>query len=287
MAVSSSSSGLKTYPEILKLTGYNLTLHGWSRGSQNTGFMIPELKLLLDAQSRSKFNPEFIFITHGHTDHCFSLPMRILNIPTNPLVLVPDETRGLISDFINATFRMGYADPSYQHTCHLVGVIPGQVYQLKNSFQVKVYDMVHNVPCRGYGLQITKNKLKPEYSDCSKEELIALRKNHAEIMGSSVEPVLAYLTDTTTQVFELNPELLTYPYIMIECTFVPCHPEDTLKELQLAEEAKHIHWNHLYPIIQQNPKVTFILIHFSHRYTDEELTLFKQNIKETNIIWAI
>ena len=249
--------------------------------------MIPELKLLLDAQSRSQFDPEFICITHGHTDHCFSLPMRILNIRTDPLVFVPDETKNLISDFINATFRMNYADPSYQHQCHLIGVVAGQVYPLKNSYQVRVYEMVHNVPCRGYGLQIIKNKLKPEYTGSSKEDLIDLRKGHVEIMHAVVEPVLAYLTDTTTHVFERNPELLSYPYLMIECTFLPCHPEDVLKELQLAEEAKHVHWNHLYPIIQQHPEITFILIHFSNRYTDLELTQFQQTIKETNIIWVI
>lgn len=44
---------LKTYPEIIKIEKFGLTIKGWSRGSQNTGFMIPEIRTLFDTQSRS------------------------------------------------------------------------------------------------------------------------------------------------------------------------------------------------------------------------------------------
>ena len=44
---------------------YGLTIKGFSRGSQNTGFVIPELKLMFDAQMRSD-SCSHIFITHGN-----------------------------------------------------------------------------------------------------------------------------------------------------------------------------------------------------------------------------
>lgn len=297
---------LKTYPEILKMEKFGLTIKGWSRGSQNTGFMIQELKTLFDTQSRSQFDPEFIFITHSHTDHCFSLPMRVLNVSTSsrqrddvsslesqfkpstqPKVYVPTEAKQFISDFIDATFRMGYCDSSYKHSYNIIGVNPDETIPLKNNFSVKVYDLCHNIPCRGYGLQHIRTKLKPEYSDTPKNEIISLRKNKVQITMDIKENVFAYLTDTTPDVFTRYPELLTYYYVMTECTFLPCDSKKEDIEIQLAEKAQHTHWNKLHPIIKEHPEVMFVLIHFSHRYTDEDLLRFKESVQEKNVLFAI
>jgi len=275
------------YPEILKIPKYCLTLKGWSRGSQNTGFCIPELKLLFDAQINSGFEPEFILITHGHTDHSASLPMRIININSDPQIFIPYESKQFLIDYINATFRMGYCDSSYTSKHNVIGVKADEQYILKNGFSMKVYDMDHNVPCRGYGLCKTKTKLKEEYISKSKNEIIALKKNGITITEDINEPILAYLTDTTHQIFK-NEELFTYKYIITECTFLPCSSKAD-KEILLAEEAKHTHWNNLYPIIKAHPENIFLLIHFSHRYTIEELTQFKNNVSNElkNVIFVI
>ena len=278
---------LKTYPEIIKLDKFGLTVKGWSRGSQNTGFMIPELKLLFDTQSRSQFEPEFIFISHSHTDHCFSLPMRVINLSTKPKIYVPAEATQLISDFVNATFRMGYCDPSYNHTYNIIGVNKDDILPLKNNFSIKVYDLCHNIPCRGYGIQYIRTKLKPEYINSPKNELISLKKNNVKVTMDIRENVFAYLTDTTSDVLIKCPELLSYKYIMTECTFIPCDDKKTEKEIQLADDAQHTHWNKLYPIIKTHPEITFILIHFSHRYSDDDLQRFKMSIPEKNILFAI
>lgn len=276
-----------SFPEIVKLDKYKLSVHGWSRGSQNTGFCIPELKILLDTQIHPKFDPENIFITHGHTDHCFSLPMRILNISTKPKIYVPMETKKFISDFIDATFRMGYCDASYKNDADLVGVTDGNILPIKNGYNMKVYDLCHNVPCRGYGLQYTRTKLKPEYTNLNKSEIIELKKKGENIVCSTIENVLAYITDTSTDVFSKQPELFTYQYIFVECTFLPINEKNVEKEIKLANEAGHTHWNLLYPIMQLHPEITFVLIHFSHRYSIDELTKFKSTVIDKNIIFAI
>lgn len=278
---------LKQYPIIFQIPEYHLTIQGWSRGSQNTGFFIPELKLLLDTQSRGNFDPEFILITHTHTDHCFSLPMRVTAINSNPLILAPRETLHFLLDFINATFRMGYCDEKFQYQGKLIGVLPEEIIPLKNNILTKAYNLDHNIPCRGYGLLSQKSKLKSQYASCAKEEIIKLKKDKVEITEIKEEFILAYLTDTTIKVFDVYPELLQYKYIMIECTFLPVNADKLQKEIELAQESKHTHWNFLYPIIQSHPQITFILIHFSHRYTDQELQQFKNNIQEKNIIFAI
>lgn len=278
---------MHAYPEIFKIPKYNLTIKGWSRGSQNTGFYIPELKLLLDTQSHQNFDPEFILITHTHTDHCFSLPMRLTCINTKPIIAIPKESQKFIVDFVNATFKMGYNNENYIVDHKFIGVSDKDTIPLKNNIYAKVFSLDHNVPCVGYGLNITKTKLKQEYLGINKNDILNLKQKGINITTSYDEPILAYLTDTTTSIFEKYPELLSYPYIMTECTFVPCKQEKIDKEIQLANDSKHTHWNFLYPIIKENPHVTFILIHFSNRYNDEELLKFKETIAEKNIIFAI
>jgi len=269
--------------EILKIPKYGLTILGRSRGSQHTGFKIPELKLLLDSETIHTFDPEFIFITHNHTDHCFSLPMKLTNIKTKPIILVPKETLNLVVNFVNATFQMEYCDSSFNTNHKFIGVVHDDIIQLKNNMSVKIFDLDHSVPCRGYGLNYSRSKLKHEFLYFDKNQIISLKKKGIEIMETNIEHVLAYLTDTTPIIFSKYSELLQYQYIMIECTFLIQNE----KEIELSKKSKHTHWTELYPIIKANPNITFILIHFSNRYTNDELLNFKENINEKNIIFAI
>lgn len=61
--------------------------------------------------------------------------------------------------------------------------------------------------------------------------------------------------------FEIKNKI-TQCFIMVECTFF----EDELVEL--ANQSQHIHWKQLRPIFAAHPNITFMLMHFSMRYTD-------------------
>jgi ribonuclease BN (tRNA processing enzyme) len=69
---------------------------------------------------------------------------------------------------------------------------------------------------------------------------------------------------------ELNPSILEYDVIMIECTFFM--PD----ELENATKTQHVHWDHLKKYVVDNPNTTFMLFHFSQRYRDEEINQFFQ-----------
>jgi ribonuclease Z len=62
--------------------------------------------------------------------------------------------------------------------------------------------------------------MKSEYKDLPKNEIINLRKNGVEITENVKLPIFAFLGDTTHLVFEMNPTLLHYPVIIVECTFL-------------------------------------------------------------------
>ena len=82
-----------------KLPNSNLTIRGYSRGSEKTCFYIPQLELFLDAGIGLPFNPKVLLITHGHSDHLQALPMLLACIKTKPIVCVPKQNKALFENY--------------------------------------------------------------------------------------------------------------------------------------------------------------------------------------------
>lgn len=82
-------------------------------------------------------------------------------------------------------------------------------------------------------------------------------------------PLFAYMCDTDIRGIEQNAEKLKEcPVIIVECTYL------YESHLILAKKNHHMHWNQLKLFILDNPKITFILIHFSLRYKDIQIMNF-------------
>jgi len=121
-----------------------------------------------------------------------------------------------------------------------------------------------------------RNKLKEEYKAIPGKEIAKLRNEGVEIQEEVKIPLFLFLGDTKIDVFE-NQDILKYPIIIVECTFIdPNH-------VDLATNSFHIHWIHLEPYIIDHPEITFILIHFSLRYRNSELVEFFKD-KPSNVI---
>jgi len=261
----------------MKLPNTLLTLRGHSRGSERTGFYIPQLKLFLDAGIQSYFNPTTILITHCHSDHSFALPMLLtgLTCPQPPKVCVPVEHLARFEDFNNSYYRLTKGRDDVK-TLQLVGVTQSDIIDLGKNHYAEVFRLDHSVPTCGYGIFETRQRLREEYKGLSGKEIAQLRKSGIIISENFKVYNLAFLCDTTTECFNINPQiLLNYPIIIVECTFID---KDTM---ELAKESKHTHWDDLRPIIVAHPKTLFILIHFSMRY--QEIVLPDQ--PENVVIW--
>jgi hypothetical protein len=118
------------------------------------------------------------------------------------------------------------------------------------------------------------------------------------------QPRLAFLCDTTVQVFgqcaackagepctfggqdlftcacppaaEMAAQvqlLFQCSTIVVECSFVAWDMDEEEAEHQ-ASSRGHIAWSQLRPIVESHPDIEFILVHFSLRYSDEELRRF-------------
>jgi ribonuclease Z len=232
------------------------TIRGHSRGSERSGFYIPELNLFLDAGIQSYFNPDYIFITHCHTDHSFALPMILTGINKRPKIYVPEPSCNLFQEYIEATYRLSKGSENAKVKDKIIGVSPGEKIKIKDPYYVQVYKLDHSVPTSGYGIHKMKKKIHPEYANLTGKEIVELKKQGKSISYDVDTPMLVYLCDTTTKVLDDYPEIFDYQNVMIECTFL----------LNEDEKSKHIQWTDLKPYIIAHPNTQFTLIHFSMRY---------------------
>lgn len=259
-----------------KIPGSQLTIRGHSRGSEKSCFYIPELKVFLDAGYESYFNPDYIFITHCHSDHSFQLPMILTGLDRTgkgaPKIHAPSESRVLFQNFLKTTYQLRKGTTKVTGHFRVTGVNPGMDIDLnKDGYFVRVYDMHHNVPTRGYGIRQLRKKLNHVYSGLSGKELKILKDTGIDINLYVHENIFAYVLDTNINCFVTNPELLEYKCVMVECTFFMDKDENV---------AYHIHWRELKHVIKKNPNVYFILVHFSIRYSWNEIDDFFINEKK-------
>lgn len=296
-----------------------------NRDTRHTSFIIPQLNLLLDAGlCVNKQRPKHIFITHGHTDHCLLTPAFIKRSDP-PDIYCPVEVARVLNDFLRAktvlnagglrtaddtdksdaesvddfepsedpqplTCPTAPTAPTERHwldTHDLHGVQPGDVVPLRRTIDwtAEAFACDHQVPCVGYVFKMNSKKLKKEYIGLKGVELKNLRESGIEITASHATPVFAFLGDTTAATLAAEPQWLKdeIPVVITECSFL--YEEHRAQ----AVKTKHTIWADLEPVIRKWPKTTFILMHFSLRYSDKDIRRFFANMQDPPaniVVWV-
>lgn len=261
------------------------TLKGYSRAAFRTGFYIPEIGVMFDAGPQLRAKPDHIFITHCHADHIAELPFTMIEEEKKKegkiQLYAPRQCEEWLRQYISSFYSANACRQlrSYVETTYnLTSVAPGEELSLsfrKSPYLVEIFRCQHAVPTVCYGLKSVRNKLKEEYLSLSGKEIAELKKT-TEITHRVILPLFAFVCDTTIKVFEMNPTLLSYPTIAIECTFL--RPED-------SNDSEHICWSELKAVTEKYPEKLFILFHFSMRYTVKEIREFfsVENVKNVRL----
>ena len=63
----------------------------------------------------------------------------------------------------------------------------------------------------------------------------------------------------------MTQTILDCPTVVIECSFL------TDEHAENARRAKHVLWSKLLPIVKDHPDTTFLLTHFSRRWTPRQV----------------
>jgi ribonuclease Z len=200
-----------------------------------------------------------------------------------PKIYVPKSCEKQIWDYIHYTFAMtkNTPNPKIHNKCNIIGCMIGERQHMiikKMPYIVDIYKAYHTVPCVSYGFSEVRTRLLPEYKGYEQAAIEQLKHDGVTITTTVEIPQFFFGGDTDERIFT-NP-IEKFPTIIIECSFL--YPE----HMENAKKDKHMHWNNLMPYIATHPDNTFILMHFSARYTDEEINAFFKDKKLDNmIIW--
>ena len=260
------------------------TITGFSRAAYRTGFYIPELDIMLDAGPLIFRHPTNIFITHTHGDHIANLPLSFLGYEQKDNQLIqmygPKQAENYLRNYISCLLEVNTLKPKEERVNNEWYYYNGfEIHTLfrtilrKTKFEIEVILCDHSIPTISYGFSLIKQKLKEEYQGMKSKEIVTLRNSGIEITQEVIEKKFIFICDTSISIFTTYPQILFYPIIFIECTFL--YPE----EIENAIQTKHIHWRDLEPFVACNPNVLFVLIHFSLRYKEQEIIDFFREIK--------
>jgi len=246
-------------------------LIGYSRGSFKTGLMIAPLRIFLDAGVCSQYEPNLILVTHGHSDHVGELyNILIGNSRKNkvPIITAPSLTK-LLSNQINSNYSLNRGFNDRYNKCEIIGLLkPYYVTIQGKKLKIEPFEMKHLVDTIGFGIQEIREKLKTEFIGKSQEELIELKKT-TSITEEKEIPMFLFCGDTDNSILDTLP-FSNYPIVIIEATFL--HPD----HIHEAKQRKHLHISDVEPYFIKNEKTTFILIHFSNRYTIDEIKTYQK-----------
>lgn len=266
---------------------FKFRMIGRSRSANVTYFVLPELKIQLDAGWNDKRfeHMKHVFITHGHGDHAMSLPMVDGTDTFHTQIYVPEEIVTYVKNYIyslwclNDSKTLDYKTEYWEKKTFDVNGVSFKTSPdfpiLKGRWWVHVLKSFHTVPCNSYCFFQIRNKLKKEYLT-KKNQIKKLKKSGVVVTERVLIPKFIFCGDTTIEFFEKHQQYLethSFPLIIVECTFLYDEHEKRVKE------KGHIHWKHLKPVVKRYKKTTFILIHFSLKYTDKEIKTFFDGVK--------
>ena len=262
-----------SWQKLLEINDYQLI--GFSRGSFKTGLMINPLKIFLDAGIVSQYEPNLVLVTHGHSDHVGELYNILIGNSRKfkvPIVSTPNLIK-LIGNFLNANMSLNRGHLDKYNKWEPIGITDKHRFNIQGkNIEIKSYQMDHKVESIGFGISEIRQKLKPDFSDKSQEELIELKKIY-KITEDKEFPLFLFCGDTGNSILDTLP-FDKFPNVIIECTFI--HQE----HIQEAIDRKHLHITDLEPYFIKNKDTIFILIHFSSRYIIDEIKEYQKVYEE-------
>ena len=289
VAIANANRVLRASIPIDTKSGKTVELVGRSWAGDSTSFVVPSLGLALDAGYvvHAK-RMDSVFITHCHTDHCHHMT-HLKSLTKPPNVYLPAETTYRMENFLNVSQQLTsnltpeeYNDIEWSTCYTLHGVKAGDriIVNKKRGLICHVVPCDHRVPCVGYCFSQTKQELRKEYQGMPGPEIGKLSKQGVSVTTEVEQPLFCFLGDTTTSILDgpYAERILSCPTVIIECTFLT----DDCREN--AERTKHVLWSDLKPHIESHPETTFVLIHFSHRWSVQDVSDFFRKEALSNVI---
>ena len=239
----------------------DLEIIGYSVAGEETVVGMPQLDVCFDVGKAPEqiISINHVLLTHGHMDHsagiAYYLSHRNFCGQKAGTVLAPTNLLGPLRDIINAWGRLdGNKIPA-----KLVGVKPGDEYQIKPNLFARVFPTKHSRGSVGYTVIERRKKLKEEYTGLSGPEIVKLKKEGVTIDYPIEIPIVTYLGDTQQVDFSQLDYIVKSKILIAECTFfVDEHSER-------ADAGRHMHIDEFVEMISNLDNEHIVITHLTQR----------------------
>jgi ribonuclease Z len=245
----------------------DLEIVGYSVAGEETVVAIPKLDVCFDiGKAPDQFiSINHVLLTHGHMDHsagfAYYLSQRNFCGQSAGTILAPKNLLKPMREIIDAWARLdGNKIPA-----KLVGVKPGDEYQIKPNLFARVFPTKHSKGSVGFSVIERRKKLKKEYIGLTSKQIVELKKQHVEIDYTLDIPIATYIGDTQYVDFSQLNYIVESKILIAECTFY----ED--EHTGRAEAGKHMHIDEFTTLLNNLQNEHIIITHTTQRTPMHEI----------------
>jgi len=239
----------------------DLEIIGYSVAGEETVVAVPQLDVCFDVGKAPDqiISINHVLLTHGHMDHAagiaYYLSQRNFCGQSAGTILAPKNLLGLIREIIDAWSRLD----GNQIPANLVGVKPGDEYQIKPNLFARVFPTKHTKGSVGYSVIEKRKKLKTEYLGLTSPQIVELKKQGIQIDYPLELPIVTYFGDTQYADFSQLEYIVNSKILIAECTFY--EGEHT----ERAEAGKHMHIDEFARLLNKLNNEHIIITHTTQR----------------------
>ena len=239
----------------------DLDIVGYSVAGEETVVAVPQLDVCFDIGKAPDqlISVNHVLLTHGHMDHAagfaYYLSQRHFCDQAPGIILAPQNLIEPIEEILSAWVRLdGNKIPA-----NLVGVKPGDEYQIKPNLFARVFPTKHSRGSVGYSVIEKRKKIKPEFAALKGPQIVELKEQGIQIDYPLELPIVTYLGDTQFVDFSQLEYIVNSRILIAECTFY--ETDHTGR----AEAGKHMHITELSGLLEKMHNEHIIITHLTQR----------------------